>query len=78
MGKNATKKKAVAHKDLPLTKKQELFVLEFIKDLNATRAYKAVYNTGQRAAETSGCRMLSNVKVKEEIDKQLKIRFDNA
>lgn len=61
-----------------LNTKQELFVLEFLKDLNATRAYREAYWVTQKIAETSGCRMLSNVKVKEFIDKKLKERFARA
>lgn len=49
--------------DRKLTNKQELFVLEFLKDLNATRAYKDVYWVKQKVAEAAWPRLLGNVRV---------------
>lgn len=48
-----------------LTQKQKLFCLEYLKDFNATRAYREVYWVSQKTAEASWCRMLSNDKVAE-------------
>ncbi len=53
----------------PLTDKQIKFVDEYMKDYNATRAYKAAgyaASTDQIAA-THGCRLLMNGKVQEAI-----------
>lgn len=51
--------------------RHEMFCHEYLKDLNATRAYGRAYNTEGRRAETSGSRLLRNVKVKQRI-KELK------
>ena len=48
-----------------MNKKQELFCLEYLKDFNATRAYKEVYWVKQKTAEVQWCKMLSNPKVSE-------------
>jgi phage terminase small subunit len=47
-----------------LTDAQERFCLEYVVDLNATRAYKAAYpRSSAAAAESSGSRLLGNAKV---------------
>ena len=48
-----------------LNEKQKLFCLEYLKDFNATRAYKKVYWVSQKSAEALWCKLLSNVKVSE-------------
>ena len=48
-----------------LTQKQKMFCLEYLKDFNATRAYREVYWVSQKSAESMWCRLLSNVKVSE-------------
>jgi phage terminase small subunit len=54
-----------------LTSKQELFITEYMKDLNATQAaIRAGYS--EKTAQEQGSRLLSNVMVKNEIDKGLK------
>ena len=45
-----------------LTPKQQLFVMEYLVDLNATRAARAA-GYSERTAESQGSRLLSNVKV---------------
>lgn len=59
--------------DDKLPYKQELFALEYIKDLNATRAYKEVYKNCKKddAAYACASRLLSNAKVKKFIDEEL-------
>lgn len=53
-----------------LTPKQKKFCQEYLKDFNATRAYKAVYKIkNDRSAQQSGSRLLSNVKVSEYLSK---------
>lgn len=70
-----TKKKAPPKKERDLTLKQHAFVLEFVKDMNATRAYKAAYGASQKVAEVNGCKLLSNAKVQAEIKKQIDKNF---
>ena len=48
-----------------LNEKQKLFCLEYLKDFNATRAYRETYWVGQKTAEVNWCKLLSNTKVAE-------------
>lgn len=59
-----------------LTKKQKIFVDEYLIDLNATRAYKKAYPNTKKdeTAAQAGSRLLRNVKVKGFIDKRMKDR----
>ncbi len=61
---------------MALTDKQKLFADEYLIDLNATRAYKAVYKNckSDEAAAAAGARMLRNVKVAEYIEQRMKDR----
>ncbi len=63
-----------------MTKKQEIFIDEYLVDLNATRAYMAAYpkvkNTNTAAA--AAARMLRNVKVQEQIQKRMKERSERT
>lgn len=61
---------------MALTDKQKLFADEYLIDLNATRAYKAVYKNVKNddTAAAAGARMLRNVKVAEYIEKRMKDR----
>lgn len=44
-----------------LTEKQKLFAEEYLKDLNATRAYKEIYKCKtDKTAKVNGCRLLTN------------------
>ena len=56
-----------------LTEKQKLFVDEYLIDLNATRAYKAVYPNVKNDSSAAVCatKLLRNAKVQEYIDQQL-------
>ena len=54
-----------------LTKKQELFVCEYLVDLNATQAaIRAGYS--EKTSAEQGARLLRNVNVKNYIDEKLK------
>lgn len=48
-----------------LTKKQELFCMEYLKDFNTGRAYSVAYNKKKitNAVYSAGCRLLKNVKI---------------
>ena len=56
-----------------MTDNQRKFANEYIKDGNATRAYKAAYPhvKNDKTAQAAGSRMLSNVIVKTYIDEHL-------
>lgn len=56
---------------MALTNKQMNFVNEYMKDMNATAAYRrAGYKAEGNAAEAAASRLLSNVKVQAEIAKR--------
>lgn len=61
---------------MALTDKQKLFADEYLIDLNATRAYKAVYKTvkNDETARVNGSRLLTNANVAEYIEKRMKDR----
>lgn len=62
-----------------LTAKQKMFADEYLIDLNATRAYMAVYKSckTENSAAVNASKLLRNAKVKAYIDKQLeKINSD--
>ena len=56
-----------------MTEKQKRFADEYLIDLNATRAYKAVYKNirSDDTARTNGSRLLANANVRKYIDEQL-------
>ena len=56
-----------------LTPNQQVFINEYLIDLNATRAYKAAYPNVKKetAAASASSRLLKDVKVRAEIDKRL-------
>ena len=56
-----------------LTNKQKVFVNEYLKDLNATRAYKTAYKNikSEETAATNGSKLLRNTNVAEEIQKRM-------
>ena len=56
-----------------MTEKQKQFADEYLKDLNATRAYKAIYKgiKSDDAAAACAARLLRNAKIKAYIKEQL-------
>ena len=48
-----------------LNEKQKLFCLEYLKDFNATRAYKKVYSSTDNTARVNGCKLLTNANIQE-------------
>ena len=62
----------MSKKDM-LTEKQKLFALEYLKDLNATRAYKEVYKSCKKtnSARKAGSRLLCNLKVQNYLKEQI-------
>jgi phage terminase small subunit len=70
---------------MTLSAKHARFVADYLVDLNATRAYRAVYGVSQKVAEASGSRLLRNVRVRQVIAEaqtarleRLKIDADEA
>lgn len=61
---------------MALTEKQKLFADEYLIDLNATRAYKAVYKNvkNDETARTNASRLLTNANVKEYLNQRMKDR----
>ena len=76
--KTEKKQKKKQNNTTYLNKKHELFALEFIKDMNATRAYKEVYWATQKVAEVNWCKLLSNTKVAEFIKTKIDEKFKKA
>jgi phage terminase small subunit len=58
-----------------LTKKQEIFVAEYLTDLNATRAYIAA-GYSENGAEVGASNLLRNIKVAEEVNKKTGKRLE--
>ena len=56
-----------------MTEKQKLFADEYLIDLNATRAYRAVYKNikNDGVARRNGSRLLTNADIKKYIDERL-------
>jgi phage terminase small subunit len=61
---------------MALTDKQKLFADEYLIDLNATRAYKAVYKSCKKdeTARVNGSKLLTNTNVAEYINQRMKDR----
>ena len=68
----------VGRKNRQLTTEEKLFVEEYLKDFNATRAYKVVH--GDKMQESSArvlaCKTLKNIRVMAEIDRRLTLLFE--
>ena len=56
-----------------MTEKQKMFADEYLIDLNATRAYRAVYKTikNDGVARRNGSRLLTNADIKKNIDERI-------
>lgn len=52
-----------------LTEKQRLFCIYYIEDFNATKAYQKAYKCDYTTANSHGYKLLSNVVIKQEIDR---------
>ena len=55
---------------MALTAKQNIFVANYIKEKNATKAAKAA-GYSEKTANEQGARLLANVSIKAEIDKMI-------
>jgi phage terminase small subunit len=80
---NKSKIKATGFEEVPLnengelTDKQWLFCMYYIRTLNATSAYKKVYECSYQTAMTNGSRLLSNAKVRETISELKRQRLES-
>jgi phage terminase small subunit len=62
-----------------MTPKQEMFCLEYLKDLNGTQAYRrAGYKGGGRFAYSAAARLLNNVAVATQIQKLMDERVERT
>ncbi|WP_409068857.1 terminase small subunit [Clostridium caseinilyticum] len=59
-----------------LTDKQRLFCVIYSRCLNATKAYKKVYNCSYETAMVNGSNLLRNTKIKEQIEKLTAAQFN--
>lgn len=60
-----------------LNSEQQLFCVLYAKTLNATQSYKKAYGCSYETAMVNGGRLLRKTKVKEEINRLKKERFEN-
>lgn len=60
-----------------LTEQQRLFCLYFTDNPNATRAYQKAFKSTRLTAQVNGCRLLTNAKVKTEIDRLRQIKYES-
>lgn len=60
-----------------LTDKQRLFCMYYVRSLNATSAYKKVYECSYQTAMANGSRLLSNAKVKETVAELKRQRLES-
>lgn len=60
-----------------LTDRQQLFCLLYAKNCNATKSYMKAYECSYESALAAGPRLLGNVRIKEEIKRLKKERFEN-
>ena len=56
-------------KVVSMTEKQKIFIREYLKDFNGTRAYKEAYNCeNEDTARKNASRLLTNVDIRQEIE----------
>ena len=80
---NVTKQKAlkaakIIDKNTKLDDRQKLFCIYFVNTFNATSAYQKAYGCSYAAAAAAGSRLLTNVKVVEEIKRLKQERYTQA
>lgn len=55
---------------MPLNAKQRIFIREYLKDKNGSRAYRSAYGV-KKGSEAAASRLLTNASVKESVEKGL-------
>ena len=63
---------------IPLNEKQKLFVREYLKDFNGTRAYKEVYKCDDNTEKVNAIRLLTNANIQKEIQEQANKRLEKV
>lgn len=61
-----------------LTQKQKQFCLEYLKDFNATRAYKKIYWSSDNVARANGSRLLANANISEYLASKAQKKVEEA
>lgn len=62
-----------------MNENREIFIREYLKDFNGTRAYKAAYNVeDDKVAATSAWRLLRNVDIQKAIQEQANKTLEEA
>lgn len=61
-----------------LNPRHRAFVVEYLKDKNATQAYMRVYGVGRESAERAGPRLLGVVGVRTEIDRLERLQLEQV
>lgn len=61
-----------------LNEKQKMFCLEYLKDFNATRAYKKVYLSSDNVARANGSRLLANADIQEYLWSKVEKKVEKA
>ena len=59
-----------------MNEKQEIFVREYLKDFNGTRAYKEAYGCNEESARRLASRLLTKVDIQQAIKEQANKRLD--
>lgn len=61
-----------------LNEKQKMFCLEYLKDFNATRAYKKVYLSSDNVARANWSRLLANADIQEYLWSKVEKKVEKA
>lgn len=61
-----------------MNEKQKLFVIEYLKDFNGTRAYKEVYGCSEESARRLASKLLTKVDIQQAIREQADQRLNKA
>lgn len=72
------RKEEQAVRKAPLTEKQRLFCLFYVRYFNATKAYQRAYGCAYNTAASAGSRMLENAEVRKEIAALKQSRMNQA
>ena len=61
-----------------MNEKQEIFIREYLKDFNGTRAYKEAYGTDDKTSASNAWRLLRNADIQKAIQEQADKRLEKA
>ena len=63
---------------IPLNEKQEMFIREYLKDFNGTRAYKEAYGTDDKTSASNAWRLLRNADIQKAIQEQANKKLEEV